>query len=129
MNTLLATVFAITLVGEPSRVYDGDTLTINRQSVRLYGIDAPELNEPYGIMSRNYLRSLVRGVEVTCKLTGKTTYQRVVAHCYLPSGIELNQAMVEVGMALDCRGYSGGAYRQFEPGWARDRLTNKGYCK
>jgi micrococcal nuclease len=129
MNTLLAAIVATTLTGMPARVYDGDTLTINRQSIRLFGIDAPELKEPYGIPSRNYLRALTKGTTITCNLTGKTTYRRVVGKCFLPSGLELNRLMVEGGMALDCKAYSRGVYRQFEPSWARTRLVNKEYCR
>jgi endonuclease YncB( thermonuclease family) len=131
MSAILAAAFAANMMisGVPSRVHDGDTLTINKQSIRLFGIDAPELKEPYGFLSRNYLRALTKGVEISCKLTGKTTYKRVVARCFLPSGQEINQLMVEGGMALDCFGYSRGIYRQFEPLSARARLANKGYCK
>ena len=131
MNTILAATIAANMVitGVPSRVYDGDTITINKQNIRLFGIDAPELKEPYGFLARDYLRALVKGIEVSCTLTGKTTYQRVVARCYMPSGYEINQLMVEGGVALDCRGYSKGLYRNFEPSWARVRLVNKGYCK
>jgi endonuclease YncB( thermonuclease family) len=131
MNTLLAATIAanVVITGVPSRAYDGDTLTINRQSIRLYGIDAPELKEQYGFLARDYLRALIKGVEISCTLTGKTTYQRVVARCYLPSGHEINQLMVEGGMALDCRSYSRGIYRKFEPSWSRARLKNKEYCK
>ena len=32
----------------PAYVTDGDTITIQRTQVRLFGIDAPELNHPYG---------------------------------------------------------------------------------
>lgn len=129
MKTLAALLIAGTLSGPPARVYDGDTLTINRQSVRLFGIDAPELKELYGIPSRNYLRALTKGTTITCSLTGKTTYRRVVGKCFLPSGLELNRLMVEGGMALDCKAYSRGVYRQFEPSWARTRLVNKEYCR
>jgi endonuclease YncB( thermonuclease family) len=32
----------------PAYVIDGDTVTIHKTQVRLWGIDAPELNHPYG---------------------------------------------------------------------------------
>ena len=48
------------------KVHDGDTLTIEKDDadksqvvVRLNRIDAPELKQPYGIESRNYLIDLV----------------------------------------------------------------------
>jgi len=115
--------------GVPTKVYDGDTLNIGARSFRLYGIDAPELKEPYGPVSREYLRSLVNGVTVTCQPTGKKSYLRYEARCYLPSGLEINQLMVEAGMALDCRRYSKGIYRQFEPAGVRQKIVNKGYCR
>src|SRR4028118_519381 len=43
-------------------VYDGDTFQVQcdgrKQKIRLCGIDAPEIKQPLGIESRNYLRSL-----------------------------------------------------------------------
>ena len=131
MKTLTAIALAtqLTISGVPNKVHDGDTLNIGARSFRLYGIDAPELKEPYGPASREYLRSLVKGVTVTCKTTGKTSYLRSVAKCYLPSGLQINQLMVEGGMALDCKSYSKGVYRKFEPVGVRQKLVNKGYCR
>jgi endonuclease YncB( thermonuclease family) len=36
----------------PAFVVDGDTITIKGQSIRLAGIDAPELDHPYGQKAR-----------------------------------------------------------------------------
>jgi len=47
---------------KPGSVHDGDTLRVVRGDeelkVRLCGIDAPEIRQPLGIESRDYLRSL-----------------------------------------------------------------------
>ncbi|MBW4536539.1 MAG: hypothetical protein KME09_21635 [Pleurocapsa minor HA4230-MV1] len=45
---------------KPGSIYDGDTLRVVRGQeelkVRLCGIDAPEIKQPLGIESRDYLR-------------------------------------------------------------------------
>ena len=46
---------------KPGSIYDGDTLRVVRGDeelkIRFCGIDAPELKQPLGIESRDYLRS------------------------------------------------------------------------
>ena len=46
---------------KPGSIYDGDTLRLigneRELKVRLCGIDSPELAQPLGIESRDYLRS------------------------------------------------------------------------
>lgn len=46
---------------KPGSIHDGDTLRVVRGNeelkIRLCGIDAPELKQPLGIESRDYLRS------------------------------------------------------------------------
>jgi endonuclease YncB( thermonuclease family) len=117
------------LAGTPS-VHDGDTLTINGQAVRLFGIDAEELDEPNGPRARSALRALVRGTpHVRCQLTGEKSYNRMVGICHTAEGVNLNEAMVRGGYALDCARYSDGIYRQFEPMAIRLTLIQKPYCR
>ena len=54
---------------KPGSIYDGDTLRLidsdRELKIRLCGIDAPELKQPLGIESRDYLRSLIaKGAEI-----------------------------------------------------------------
>ncbi|MEM8723285.1 MAG: hypothetical protein AAGE84_29030 [Cyanobacteria bacterium P01_G01_bin.39] len=46
---------------KPGSIYDGDTLRVVRGNeelkIRFCGIDAPELKQPLGVESRDYLRS------------------------------------------------------------------------
>lgn len=129
MGAAVAALLPIT--GIPSGVMDGDTLEINHQRVRLFGVDAPELSESYGLKSREYLSMLVGGVTVRCEPMPNVplTHGRVVARCYLPDNREVNRLMVESGLALDCHHYSHGLYSQDEQPWARKHLINKEYCK
>lgn len=106
--------------------YDGDTIYINRQAVRLAGIDAEELDEPHGIAARDHLRSLTDGWTVVCRWQG-WSYNRRVGTCFA-NGQELNAAMIRDGYALDCFHYSGGKYRSFEPAGIRRKLAQKHYC-
>ena len=115
------------LSGVPS-VHDGDTLYLNGISVRLHGIDAEELDEPHGIQARNTLRALVKHQTITCSPTGATTHNRVVARCYLPDGQEINKLLIQRGVVLDCKRYSGGEYRELEPLASRMTLIQKPYC-
>lgn len=64
-------------------VVDGDTFFIqNRQPIRLYGINAPELGNCYGEESKAELTKILLGKEV--RLTGLQSdhYGRVVAGVY-----------------------------------------------
>src|SRR5690606_31022305 len=67
-------------------VVDGDTIVINKIHIRLAGIDAPELDHPWGQRSKWALVQLCKGQIVTARLRPDLSYDRVVAECYLPDG-------------------------------------------
>jgi endonuclease YncB( thermonuclease family) len=52
-------------------------------AIRLQGIAAPEWGEPGSAEATEAIETLVLGKEVRCELTGKQTYDRCVAVCYL----------------------------------------------
>ena len=92
------------------RVIDGDTLVINDQRVRLYGIDAPELHQtcedrPCGIQARDTLQALIAHHDLSCKPTAQDRYGRWVAIC-TADGVDLSQAMAQAGMAVAYLRYS-----------------------
>ena len=103
------------------RVIDGDSLEVKYAgwfsflrrpfSVRLYGIDAPELAQPYGREAREQLASLVRRGGV--RMDAKSPYRPLRSNCgpaVLRSrrGREpINVAMVRSGMAYWYRRYGG----------------------
>ena len=89
----------------PVSVHDGDSLRVHGQRIRLYGVDAPELAQPFGKAARDYLRKLVTGRQVTCTPTDIDRYQRVVAVCEA-DGLHLNHQMVRAGYAWAYRCYS-----------------------
>lgn len=104
-------------------VVDGDTIFIGDTSIRLFGIDAPELDHPYGNNAKWALINLCRGHIIQAVIEqGDLTYDRTVATCYLPDGRDLSAEMVKLGMAVDWPKYSGGRYRSFEVPNIRKKL-------
>lgn len=107
----------------PAFVVDGDTIKIQGQSIRLAGIDAPELDHPYGNQAKWALIRLCKGHDIRAEIIdGETTYERLVATCYLPDGRDLAAELVRQGLALDWGKHSGGKYRALETPEARKRL-------
>ncbi len=95
-------------------VVDGDTIKIGNVSLRLAGIDAPELDHPWGKRAKWELIRICKGQEVTARLEPAISYDRVVATCFLPDGRDLSAEMVKAGMALDWPKFSGGKYAHLE---------------
>lgn len=108
-------------------VWDGDTIYVASQPVRLWGVDAEELDEPNGYAAKAHLIILISGRPVTCSWSG-WSYKRKVGVCWTGHDYNLNLKMIQDGYALDCAHYSGGLYRSLEPAGARLRLIQKGYC-
>jgi len=87
-------------------VIDGDTFKLaNDQSVRLIGIDTPEINQPYYNEAKNYLNYLIAGKEVMLEkdISEKDKYGRLLRYVWLPQGdnsyLFINLEMVRVGFA------------------------------
>ncbi|MBK6468112.1 MAG: thermonuclease family protein [Rhodobacter sp.] len=91
-----------------SWVIDGDTIDIEGTRIRLAGIDAPELEDPYGKQARSALIRLCHGAEMRAVAEGEQTHVRLVATCYLPDGRDLSAEMVKAGLAIDWPKFSSG---------------------
>jgi endonuclease YncB( thermonuclease family) len=96
-----------------ARVVDGDTIRIQGVSVRLSGIDAPELSQlcggaSCGVAARAALRRLTHAKTVTCVEETRDRYKRIVGRC-VADGVDLAAAMALAGHALAYRQY-GSAY-------------------
>lgn len=80
-------------------VLDGDTIELNNgETVRLIGIDAPELFEPGGDIARDYLSCLVLGKKVILATQGedRDAYDRLLRYVYVDS-MCINEEMVKNG--------------------------------
>lgn len=100
-------------------VVDGDTIVIQKTQIRLFGIDAPELDHPYGQKAKWAMVALCKGQKIRAVITEKDAYDRTVAKCFLPDGRDLSAEMVKIGMAIDWPKFSGGIYRALETPDAR----------
>jgi len=86
--------------GQVIRVIDGDTIIVDGQSIRFALASTPELNEPFGIIAKNYVESICpRGSVVKVdEDDGQTqgSYGRIVGVIYC-NGVNLNEAILEKG--------------------------------
>ncbi|WP_282153121.1 thermonuclease family protein [Ruegeria atlantica] len=103
-------------------VVDGDTIKIQKTQVRLFGVDAPEINHPYGKKAKWALVSLCKGQKVRAVVTAEDTHGRTVAKCYLEDGRDLSAEMVKLGMAIDWPKFSDGKYKSLEVPDVRKKL-------
>jgi len=92
------------LLGEVVRVKDGDSLMLYRpdvkrtSEVRLAGIDAPELAQPWGLQARSALRRKVQGRNVRLEVIDRDRYGRLVARVWV-GPTYVNAYMTQFGHA------------------------------
>ena len=107
-----------------ANVTDGDTIKINDQKIRLFGIDAPETKqfckEVYlsflifnfkrdykcGEKSTDALKKKIQGKNIRCLVqNNKDRYRRNIGICYLKKQ-DINSWLVKNGYAIAYRRYS-----------------------
>lgn len=111
---------AAELVGRAT-VTDGDTITVAKQRIRLWGVDALESAQqgttkdgrswPCGRRSAAALDSYLLDKTVRCQPKDTDRYGRVVAECFV-QGQSVNRWMVNPGWAV--------AYRQYATAFVAD---------
>ncbi len=111
----------------PNSIHDGDTLRVRSSDgqvlkIRFACVDAPELKQPLGQESRNYLRSMINeaGGKVKVQIVDTDQYGRSVAELWTKSGL-LQSRMAAAGMAF--------AYDQYSkdcPNWDAVKSSEKG---
>jgi len=98
------------LSGTVVNVHDGDTITLvdavhHRHKIRLSGIDAPELGQDFGKISRQHLADQVAGHTVTIEWAKRDRYQRIVGKVLLANR-DINITQVEAGLAWHYKKYA-----------------------
>ncbi len=97
-----------------AHVLDGDTLLINGEKVRLFGVDAPERTQvcraygtiyPCGVMAIAWLVERTLGATVVCREGRLDRWRRRVAVCSV-NGEDLAASLVAAGWAIADRRYS-----------------------
>jgi endonuclease YncB( thermonuclease family) len=104
---------AVALCAIPARageVLDGDTLEVEGQRMRLFGIDAFELGQtcldsrgqPWhcGAAAKAALAELVDDQALACTVVDDTPADGYVAQCKVRHGVDLGGYMVRAGLAL-----------------------------
>ena len=82
-------------------IIDGDTFRLaNGDTVRLIGIDAPELSQPGSEMSREYLAHLICGKRITLErgYEDRDNYNRLLRFVYT-GNLCINEEMIRQGYA------------------------------
>ena len=97
------------LMGRVVKVADGDTVTIvvegaGRRKIRLYGIDTPELDQPWGREAGNALEEKVMDKNVFARVSGIDRYGRTIADIFIGKR-NINHEMVAEGHAWAYRRY------------------------
>jgi endonuclease YncB( thermonuclease family) len=90
---------------------DGDTLKSADAEVRIYGIDAPELDQtctnpdgkgwPCGRDAQARLKALVARRAVDCTPQSRDQFNRIVAICRTSAVPDLGEALVREGLAVN----------------------------
>ena len=90
--------------------YDGDTLrcSITKTSVRLFGVQAPEIGTAGALDSRVALQAKVNG-GVICEPRG-TNYSRIVAICFNHKGEDVGRKLLIAGHVKEWCSYSRNFY-------------------
>jgi micrococcal nuclease len=90
-------------------VHDGDTLKVvqngQQTTIRLQGIDAPEIGQPFGSKSRDRLAELTKGKLVTIQADKPDQYGRLLGTVEV-NGENVNRRMVADGLAWHYKRYS-----------------------
>ena len=76
-----------TVNGAVRYVTDGDTFSLRgvERPIRVWGLDAPERDEPGASAATSTLRRLVAGQDLTCRVRDIDRYGRIVGQCFLPA--------------------------------------------
>lgn len=91
-----------------SRVIDGDTFVSGGFRYRLAEIDAPEINQTFGIESKLFLKKLIENKSVYVDIISYDKYGRRIVKVYL-NGAYISEIMVREGYASQYKRYSNSA--------------------
>ncbi|BCH20015.1 thermonuclease family protein [Mesorhizobium sp. L-2-11] len=90
-----------------ARVIDGDTISVRQQRIRIAAIDACELDQTglrdgevwqCGLAGRAFLRRMIDGKHVRCRIIDRDRYRRLVGQCFYDE-TDIGLAMVGAGLA------------------------------
>ena len=96
--------------GKVVKIIDGDTFLLKCNDgifkIRLYGVDAPELDQYYGEESKRLIENLSYKKQVTAYVRYNDPYGRLVGKVILDDGSVLNEILIANGAVWWYRHYS-----------------------
>ena len=108
------------------KIIDGDTIILNSEKIRLYGIDTPEIKQTCtdnyghtylcGVKAKLELEKIIGSRKVSCIKKTKDRYKRSISICYVDKK-DINSLMVKRGWAL--------AYRKYSKKYVKDEAIAK----
>jgi micrococcal nuclease len=97
--------------------FDGDTcrFRVNGEVInaRFSGIDAPEIDQPYGVESRNATLALLNSQPISLKCYGSALGNRKACDVFAGK-IDVQSKLVEMGLAMDYPQYSNKRYASIQ---------------
>ena len=84
-------------------IQDGDTITVlhgeEQYKIRIWGIDTPEMGQPFGKAAKQAASQLLFEKEVQFKLGEKDRYGRIISTVTMPNGDDFGATMLLSGHA------------------------------
>ncbi len=113
------------------KIIDGDTIILNSEKIRFYGIDTPEIRQTCtdkyghtylcGVKAKLELEKIIGSKKVSCIKKTKDRYKRSISICYVDEN-DISSLMVKRGWALAYRKYS----KKYVKDEAMAKLNNAG---
>jgi len=110
-----------------AHVIDGDTIVVKGQKIRLAGVNAPELDQAWGQKSKWEMVKILKGKIVHVVPNGETSFDRIVATCYIDGDTDIGAELISRGLARDIPAFTGGKYKKYETGAGRRRVKPTPY--
>lgn len=91
------------------RVVDGDTIVLDGERIRIFGLDCPEMRDRGGPAAKQAMAALLAGKTVTLKRRELDRYGRTVAKVFA-DGRDVTCTMIRARVCREFMRYSRGEY-------------------
>lgn len=109
-----------TITGVVVHVADGDTLRLNGIKIRVWGVDAPEVDQRGYKEATQVLQDEVLLKKVSCVIRDRDRYNRIVAQCFQDEK-DIGAGVIRAGWARDYHRHSKGYYLKEELAARKER--------
>lgn len=114
---IMFSVNAQTYTGKVVKVKDGDTVAVldstkTVHNIRVAGVDAPEKNQDFGSVAKQFVSNQIFGKYVKVKIQTRDIYGREIAFIYYDNK-SLSEELLKNGLAWHYTQYDKNKYLQF----------------